>query len=371
MEEVAGDWLVELFGRRRGPVSVFTAGGTAAHQTALAAARHALLAAEGWDVERRGLYKAPEDVRRGRRGGARDAGPGAAVPRARPRARVRRSRPTTRAGCGPTRWRAARPVPRARPRVRAGRATPTPARRPPRRSVRRARPGAWLHVDGAFGLWAAASPALRHLVDGHRAPPTRGPPTGTSGSTSRTTPVTVCADPNVRATAMAYNAPYLPARLRDERSEAATSFPGSSRRARGFATWAAIRSLGRTGVADLVERCCRLARRFADRLDGLEGVEVVNDVVLNQVLSVRVGDGRCHRSRRSPGSKGRHLLARRATWRGGRLIRISVSNWSTTEADVDRSADAILSAVRRLGAAPPEVVVPLRAQPEAAAPPSS
>jgi glutamate/tyrosine decarboxylase-like PLP-dependent enzyme len=119
--------------------------------------------------------------------------------------------------------------------------------------------------------------------------------------------------------------------------------PESSRRARGFATWAAIRSLGRTGVADLVDRCCGLARRFAERLDALDGIEVVNDVVLNQVL-VRVGDdeltGRIERRVQEDGT----CWLGATTWRGERLLRISVSNWSTTEADVDRSVDAIATA---------------------------
>ena len=110
--------------------------------------------------------------------------------------------------------------------------------------------------------------------------------------------------------------------------------PESSRRARGFATWAALRSLGRSGVADLVDRCCMLARRFATRLDALDGVEVVNDVVLNQVL-VRVGDAdltdRLERAIQDDGT----CWMGATTWRGERLLRIAVSNWSTTEADVD------------------------------------
>jgi glutamate/tyrosine decarboxylase-like PLP-dependent enzyme len=119
--------------------------------------------------------------------------------------------------------------------------------------------------------------------------------------------------------------------------------PESSRRARGFATWAAIRSLGRAGIADLVERCCRLGRRFAERLDALEGVDVVNDVVLNQVL-VRVGDGEfTDRVERRVQADGTCWLGA-TTWRGERLLRISVSNWSTTEADVDLSVDAIAKA---------------------------
>ena len=116
--------------------------------------------------------------------------------------------------------------------------------------------------------------------------------------------------------------------------------PESSRRARGFATWAAIRSLGRSGVADLVDRCCAMARRFADRLDALDGVEVVNEVVLNQVL-VRVGDeeltNRVERRVQEDGTCG--WVRRRGA--ASVCFRISVSNWSTSEDDVDRCVEAI------------------------------
>jgi glutamate/tyrosine decarboxylase-like PLP-dependent enzyme len=116
--------------------------------------------------------------------------------------------------------------------------------------------------------------------------------------------------------------------------------PESSRRARGFATWAALRSLGRSGVAQLVDRCWGLARRFAEGLDDLDGVHVVNDVVLNQVL-VRVGDAeltdRLERALQDDGT----CWMGATTWRGERLLRIAVSNWSTTDADVDRVVETI------------------------------
>ena len=148
------------------------------------------------------------------------------------------------------------------------------------------------------------------------------------------------ADPNVHATAMAYTASYLTGQVAGRTFGGGDFVPESSRRARGFATWAVIRSLGRAGITDLVDRCCRLARRFAERFDALEGVEVVNDVVLNQVL-VRVGDGALtDRVERQVQEDGTCWLGA-TTWRGERLLRISVSNWSTTEADVDMSVDAI------------------------------
>src|SRR6185503_13141989 len=114
----------------------------------------------------------------------------------------------------------------------------------------------------------------------------------------------------------------------------------SSRRARGFPTWAAIRSLGRSGIADLVDRTCALARRFADGLALIPGVQVVNDVVLNQVL-VRVGDEQVTNIMERWLHNDGTLWLGATTWRGERLLRISVSNWSTTEEDVDRCVQVI------------------------------
>ena len=195
--------------------------------------------------------------------------------------------------------------------------------------------GAWVHVDGAFGLWAAASPRTARLVrgieladswacDGHKwlnVPYDAG--------------YAICAHPEVHATALAYTAAYLTGQVLGREFGGGDFVPESSRRARGFATWAALRSLGRSGVADLVDGCCEMASRFAERLDALDGVEVVNDVVLNQVL-VRVGDAELtERLERALQEDGTCWLGA-TTWRDQRLLRISVSNWSTTPDDVDR-----------------------------------
>jgi glutamate/tyrosine decarboxylase-like PLP-dependent enzyme len=117
----------------------------------------------------------------------------------------------------------------------------------------------------------------------------------------------------------------------------------SSRRARGFATWAALRQLGRTGVAELVERCCALARRFAEQLSAIDNVTIANDVVLNQVLVGFGDDERTDRIIESVQRSGECWMGA-TTWHGQRLMRISVSSWRTTEADVDRSVAAILAA---------------------------
>jgi glutamate/tyrosine decarboxylase-like PLP-dependent enzyme len=149
-----------------------------------------------------------------------------------------------------------------------------------------------------------------------------------------------CAHPDSHAAAMAYTASYLVGP-----SAPAIRSPGdfvteSSRRARGFATWAALRELGRDGVAELVDRCCELAGRFADALRAINGVEIGNDVVLNQVL-VRYGDdANTDRVIAAAQLDGTSWMGG-TTWHGRRYIRLSVSNWRTTEDDIDRSAAAI------------------------------
>jgi glutamate/tyrosine decarboxylase-like PLP-dependent enzyme len=209
--------------------------------------------------------------------------------------------------------------------------------------------GAWLHVDGAFGLWAAASPKHRHCVDGLEGADSWATDAHKWLNVPYDSGIVIVADAEAHRAAMAKRAAYL---IKAGDRDPHDYTPESSRRARGFALWAALRSLGRSGVAELVERCCRLAARMAERLAAEPGVSVLNDVVLNQVL-VRFepapgGDADAHT---------RAVVARvqreGTCWLGGTrfkdrdAMRISVSNWSTTEADVDRSAAAILDAARR------------------------
>jgi glutamate/tyrosine decarboxylase-like PLP-dependent enzyme len=168
------------------------------------------------------------------------------------------------------------------------------------------------------------------------------------------------AHPAAHRAAMSFSAAYL-MRSGDEPREAMDWTPESSRRARGFAVYAALRSLGRSGVADMIERCCRLARRFADRLNAEPSIRILNDVVLNQVL-VRVepqADAArgLRRADVDADAATREALKRvqdeRVCWLGGtrwhglEAMRISVSNWSTTDEDIDRSADSILRAARQ------------------------
>jgi glutamate/tyrosine decarboxylase-like PLP-dependent enzyme len=209
--------------------------------------------------------------------------------------------------------------------------------------------GAWLHVDGAFGLWAAASPARRHLVAGHE----RADSWATDAHKWLNVPydcgIVFCRHPEAHAAAMAVVAGYL---QRADGRSGGDWVPESSRRARGFALYAALRELGRSGVEELVERCCGHARRFADLLGAEPGVEILNDVVLNQVL-VRFGDD---------DDLTRAVVARvqqdgtcwlgGTDWQGRAAMRISVSSFRTTADDVERSAAAILEAAAALTGSP-------------------
>jgi glutamate/tyrosine decarboxylase-like PLP-dependent enzyme len=215
------------------------------------------------------------------------------------------------------------------------------------------RHGAWVHVDGAFGLWAAASPRLRPLVAGVE----RADSWATDAHKWLNVPydcgLVFCADPSAHRAAMGVRAGYLVHGSAGER-DALDHNPEHSRRARGFAVYAALRALGRRGIADLVERSCALAHRFAEQLGAAPDVEVLNNVVLNQVL-VRFPAG----SDRDSDELTRAVVDRvqrdgtcwcsGTLWQGRAAMRISLSNWSTDEADVDRSVEAVLRCVREAG----------------------
>ncbi|MDQ3953748.1 MAG: aminotransferase class V-fold PLP-dependent enzyme, partial [Actinomycetota bacterium] len=203
--------------------------------------------------------------------------------------------------------------------------------------------GAWLHVDGAFGLWAAASPSRRHLVDGVELADSWA----TDGHKWLNVPydsgIVVCAHPDDHRAALALHAPYL-IRDPDNPRDGSDWTPESSRRARVFALWAALRSLGRNGVAALVDRCCEHAQRFAAALSERPGFAVLNHVVLNQVL-VRVGDDDelTRAVARRVQREGTAWLGE-TTWHGTVAARISVSDQATTADDVDRAVSAIVAA---------------------------
>jgi len=193
---------------------------------------------------------------------------------------------------------------------------------------------AWLHVDGAFGLWAAASPQLRHLVRGVE----RADSWITDAHKWLNVPydsaLVLCADPEAHRAAMTVSASYLiqdDARLVRDQVDWVPEF---SRRARGFAVYAALRSLGRNGLAELVEQTCRCARRFADGIVELDGVELLNEVVLNQVLFRFESDEETDRVLRAVQDAGDVWMSG-TVWDGRRAIRVSVSNWQTTDEEIE------------------------------------
>ena len=203
--------------------------------------------------------------------------------------------------------------------------------------------GAWVHVDGAFGLWAAVAPERAHLV--------RGIGTADSWATDAHKWLNVpydsglafVRDPEPLRAAMGVTAAYLPDSMM---REPAAHAPELSRRARGVAVWAVLRALGRSGLADLVERDCRHATALRRRAWRAAGFEILNDVVLNQVL-VSFGDDETTRRVVAAIQEDGTCWAGVTVWQGRTAMRISVSGWSTTEDDVERSLAAMLG--RRTG----------------------
>jgi glutamate/tyrosine decarboxylase-like PLP-dependent enzyme len=352
VEDVAAGWLTDLLGLPSTVSTGFVTGGQMASFTGLAAARHQVLAAAGWDVERDGLIGAPpvEVVVGAERHVTIDAalrflGLGSGrlrVVGADGQGRMDAAAlPEALAACqGPT------IVCAQAGNVNTGAVDPLPAI-----CAAAHERGAWVHVDGAFGLWAAASLALRHLVAGVEQADSVATDAHKWLNVPYDSGLVFVAHPEAHRAAFATVAGYLTPGERDQRDPDAYTAE-FSRRARGFPVWAALRSLGRSGVADLVERCCGHARRFADTLGAAAGVEILNEVVLNQVL-VRFldpggdADGRTREVIRRVQADGTLWLSG-TTWQGMAAMRISVSNWSTTTADVDRSVAAILAATKEV-----------------------
>jgi glutamate/tyrosine decarboxylase-like PLP-dependent enzyme len=341
-EDVAGRWLKELLQLPVDASVGFVTGTQAANTVGLAAARWWVLHEHGWDVGLDGLTGAPPV--RVLAGAERHATIDRSLRLLGLGERALELVPATPAGAMDTDELAEKLASRATgPTIVCAQAgnVNTGACDDLRAAALAAHDaGAWLHVDGAFGLWAAASERTRHLVDGIELADSWTCDGHKWLNVTYDAGYAFCAHPDVHATAMAYTASYLTGQVVGREFGGGDFVPESSRRARGFATWAAIRSLGRSGVAQLVDRCCAMARRFADSLEALDGVEVVNEVVLNQVL-VRVGDEELtNRVERRVQDEGTLWLGA-TTWRGERLLRISVSNWSTSEDDVDRCVEAI------------------------------
>jgi glutamate/tyrosine decarboxylase-like PLP-dependent enzyme len=201
--------------------------------------------------------------------------------------------------------------------------------------------GAWVHIDGAFGLWALASSAYAHLARGAELADSWATDAHKWLNVPYDCGLAIVRDPAMLRAAMAATAAYL---VEGTGRDGLAFVPEMSRRARGVETWAALCSLGRRGLADLIERCCRLAVRLADAMRGA-GFDVLNDVVLNQVL---VSFGAAERTRRVVAAVQREgtCWCGGTVWQGRTALRFSVSSWATTEADIDRSAEAIVRVAR-------------------------
>jgi len=334
LEQVAQRWLVDLLGLPPEAVAGFVSGATMANLTALAAARHAVLQRAGWDVEADGLFGAPPiSVVLGA-----EAHP--SVTKALGLLGLGRTRVVVVPADGQGRMRAD-DLPRIEgPTIvclQAGNVN-TGAFDTFAELVPWAHDGgAWVHVDGAFGLWAAASPTRAHLLDGADAADSWATDAHKWLNTPYDSGLAFVREPEALSAAMSVSAAYLPF---DAEREPAAYTPELSRRARGVDVWAALRTLGRTGVAELVERDCRAASRLAQGL-AHAGHAILNDVVLNQVL-VSFGDDALTRRVIAALQEDGTCWCGGTVWQGHTAMRISVSSWATSDDDVERSLAAML-----------------------------
>jgi len=347
-EEVAAGWVRELLGLPAECGMGFVTGCQMANVTCLAAARHSVLRDVGWDVEALGLQRAPEvRVIAGDQAhvtvkvACRMLGLGFERVRLVPADDQGRML-TAELEAELSGWDGPTVVCAQAGEINTGAFDPIAEVVAACR-----RRGAWCHVDGAFGLWAAVSPTRRRLLEG-----CQGADSWATGHKWLNVPydcgIAAVADASAHRAAMTSTSPYIPSH--DEGIPWGFDWtPEFSRRARGLPVYAALRFLGRSGVAELVDRCCDLAERMAARLSEVDGVEVVNDVVLNQVLvRFRDDDESTNDAIQRVQRDGTCWLGG-STFRGRTVMRISVVGWQTTAADIDRSAAAILEAARVAG----------------------
>jgi glutamate/tyrosine decarboxylase-like PLP-dependent enzyme len=333
LEEVCRRWLVALFGLPAETGIGLVTGATMANFSALAAARHALLGRIGWDVEAQGLFRAPpitvivgEEVH-------------VSVLKALSLLGLGRERVIRVAVDGQGRMRPEKIPALTEPTIiciQSGNVN-TGAFDPAEEICGIAKASdSWVHVDGAFGLWAAACPDRAHLSVGIPAAHSWATDAHKWLNVPYDSGIVFVRDPQHLKASMSSQAAYL---IAGDTREPSHYTPELSRRARGVEIWAALRSLGRSGLAGLIERNCRYARRFAEGLKQA-GCDVFNEVVLNQVL---VGFGTAERTRQ---------VVRRVQedgtcwcggteWQGHAAMRISVSSWATTAEDIERSLAAI------------------------------
>jgi glutamate/tyrosine decarboxylase-like PLP-dependent enzyme len=342
VEEIAGRWVLEVLGLPAEASVGFTTGATTSNMVGLAAARTAVLAHAGWDVEANGLIGAPpirilvgDEVHASALRALRFVGLGSEIAERIPVD-----------GQGAIRADAAAAALRGTsdPAILLAQAgnVNTGASDPFEPIIHAAHAaGAWVHVDGAFGLWAAASPAKRSLLAGIEGADSWAMDCHKWLNVPYDCGFVAVADRAAHYGAGRMTAAYLvPAP--DDELDPFQWVPEASRRGRATPVYAALRSLGREGVAELVDRCCALARRIAERVSAEPGIAILNDVVLNQVL-VRFGDDD-ERTRAviAAVQEDGTCWAGGTTWHGQAAMRISVSSWATTDADIDRSADAII-----------------------------
>ena len=345
-EQAAGEWLKELLGLPPTASAGFTTGAQAANTIGLAAARNHVVAKAGWDVEADGLTGAPR-VR---------------IPAGEERHAII-DRSLRLLGFGSTSLELVRTTTNGTidlndlRRHLEDQGSPASASRPLIVCLQAGNVntgasdslgeaceivhelGGWVHVDGAFGLWAAASPDLRDQVAGLELADSWGCDGHKWLNLPYDSGFVFCAHPDAHAAALAYSASYLVTSGEPEPGNYAIE---SSRRARGLAVWAGLQELGRDGVTDVIDRCCALARRFAEQLQKA-GYKIGNEVVLNQVLVSFGSDAETDRVIAAVQEGGVCWMGG-TTWQGRRYMRISVSNHLTTDADVDRSIEAILTA---------------------------
>lgn len=335
LEDVALRWLVEVLQLPAGTGGAFVTGATVANFTALAAARNSVLARAGWNVEADGLFGAPPiTVISGQ-----EAHP--SLLKSLGMLGLGRSRVVRVPTDGQGRMRVSALPAIGGPtilclqagNVNSGSFDDFEALIPPARAA-----GAWVHVDGAFGLWAKAAPALRPLARGLELADSWATDAHKWLNVPYDSGLTFVRNPDCLKAAMAITAEYLPTQTPERNPSDFT--PELSRRARGVEVWAALRSLGRAGLAELFERNCRQARRFAAGLRA-GGYDVLNEVVLNQVV-VAFGDSARTREVVEALQKEGTCWCGITEWRGRTAMRISVSSWATTDGDVERSLDAML-----------------------------
>jgi glutamate/tyrosine decarboxylase-like PLP-dependent enzyme len=334
VEEIVLSWTLELLGLPQSCGAGFVTGTTMANFSALAAARTALLRRCGWDVEEDGLFGAPpfrvivgEEVH-------------VSLLKALAMLGLGRSRVIQAPADSQGRIRA-QALPKLDDQtlicIQAGNVN-TGAFDPAKEICSRAQEaGAWVHVDGAFGLWAAASPHYAHLLQGFSLADSWAIDCHKWLNVPYDSGITVVRAPDNLQKALAVNAAYLQTY---EVREPSHYTPEASRRARGIELWAALRSLGREGLREIIERNCRLARLFSEGLQ-CAGFEVLNEVVLNQVLVCFGSAEETDRIVAEVQNEGTCWCGR-TLWHGRTAMRISISSWATTEEDVERSLAAIL-----------------------------